>query len=194
MQPRPSDIDHLTWLKNTGLISFSGKKILDLGCGSGFICTHATSEKADFVAGVDIEKPEMPVYGWHFLQVNLDQDNWHKELASHKFDFIFAFDILEHLESPYKFLCSCQKLLSEEGTLFLTTPNVGSWERLLKPITWSGARDPQHKILLSKYGLNFLLERSGFKNNKLSAPVRSLAFLGQLQPDIGGQFFVVSRP
>jgi hypothetical protein len=91
------------------------------------------------------------------------------------------------------FLVTCGKLLEPEGLLVLTTVNVDSWERLIRPGEWSGATDAQHKILFTKYSLAFLLARTGFSVNVMAAPIRKIEFLGALQPGFGGQLFCVCK-
>ncbi len=189
IKPWQSDLDHLDWLKIAGVNTFTGKKILDLGCGSGFICQKAIAEGATEAVGIDIVKPKISDDpAWTFIERNLDSPSW-DDGVGHNFDHILAFDILEHVESPFNFLKSCKKLLSESGTLILTTPNLSSWEKFVNPLSWSGVKDEQHKILFNKYSLNFTLNRVGFSNTSLVAPIRKLSFLGPLQPNLGGQIF-----
>ena len=187
-----SDIDHLSWLDIAGLNCFNGKGILDLGCGSGYICHKAMQDGATHAVGIDIVSPAKSYQdSFDFRSLNLDDANWHQSVDE-KFDLILAFDILEHLASPYWLLQSSRQLLSKNGVLVVTTPNTLSWERFVKPETWSGVTDPQHKTLFSKYSLKFLLSKVGFQKIALSAPMRSLKKLGPLQPQCGGQILAVA--
>jgi len=196
--PRHSDQVHLQWLRDFGVGSFKGMRVLDLGCGSGFISDLARIEGAQLSVGVDIEIPAEGAVApntWTFIQANLDLDNWLNEIPAKNFDLILAFDILEHLRSPVVFLEQCRSLLSEKGTLFLTTPNTQSLEKMLRPATWSGATDPQHRILFTRYSLGFLLSKTGLKPIHIDAPMKSLKWLPRwIQPQIGGQLLVQARP
>lgn len=187
--PRGSDLVHLEWLRNLDAPAWQGLTVLDLGCGSGFICEEAVDKGARLVCGLDFVKPEFFSLSskWKFVAHDLDAPDWSQHLPARSFDVIMAFDILEHVASPYAFLKACSSLMSANSLLFITTPNVGSWERFLKPDSWSGVIDEQHKILFTRYSLNFLLSRVGLSSLKMTAPMRSLAFLGEFQPDIGGQ-------
>jgi 2-polyprenyl-3-methyl-5-hydroxy-6-metoxy-1,4-benzoquinol methylase len=195
--PRPSDLDHLHWLNTKVNKNWKGCNVVDLGCGSGYLCEWLKAEGAAEVVGIDIEEPALigkPL--WTFGKVDLEKE-WDSDLRSllngGSADYIFAFDIIEHLSSPWGFLSSCRKLLKPGGTLVLTTPNINSWERVLRPSNWSGARDPQHKILFAKYSLAFALEKGGYFVETLEAPLRSAKGLAPLLPDIGGQLFSVSK-
>ena len=194
---RASDQVHLEWLSQLGIKSFAGLRVLDVGCGSGFLARLALEQGALDSVGLDIEKPREgfgPHAAWTFVQADLDRANWQVELLSKSFDLILAFDIIEHLRSPVAFLEQCRALLQSQGKLFLTTPNVQSLERILHPKTWSGAFDPQHRILFSPYSLKFLMARTGFRTLNLSAPMRLLRWLPfSLQPAIGGQLLLVAH-
>lgn len=196
MLPTSSDQDHLRWLSAAQIHSFAGKSVLDLGCGSGYLCHKAMTDGAVTAYGIDMVRP----LGfnskslWQFQTADLDGAGWESAFAGKSFDFVLAFDILEHLASPFRFLESCLKVLSPQGRLVLTTPNVMSWERMMYPTSWSGVQDPQHKTLFTRYSLQFLLARAGFVVEKSQAPIRSLAFLGPLQPQIGGQLLCVAKP
>ena len=194
IQERVSDYVHKRWLKDLGIKSFKGKKVLDLGCGSGFICQEAINDEAKLAVGVDIAFPEThsSERGFYFVQMDLEE-LWTSEIRQKVpniddgFDLILAFDIIEHLSSPFTFLADTVSLLRENGKLIVTTPNTNSWERWLRPHSWSGVRDPQHKILFTKHSLSFLLQKTGLKPVQLKAPVNKLSFLGKLAPPIGAQ-------
>lgn len=189
---RASDRDHFLWLRDHGLADFENRTILDLGCGSGYLCSQAAAAGAKLAVGVDIESPPLASSTWRYLSTNLDQDTWPETVGATEFDLVLAFDIIEHLRSPVAFVEGCRALLRSGGRLVLTTPNVNSWERLMKPRTWSGSQDPQHRILFSRYSLAFLLEKAGFHDIQCSAPMRSLRALGKLQPHCGGQILCVA--
>ncbi len=193
IKPRPSDIVHEQWLRTLDFQGFTGVRLLDLGCGSGYFPQLAARQGARNAAGVDmVPPPDVHANSlWEFYQVDLDGTQWPGELKHSRFDLIFAFDIIEHLKSPVLFLEQCHQLLAPEGQLYMTTPNIQSLERFRNPKGWSGAHDPQHRILFSKYSLAFLLARTQFKVQTLKAPLQSLSFLPpMLQWDLGGQLLV----
>jgi 2-polyprenyl-3-methyl-5-hydroxy-6-metoxy-1,4-benzoquinol methylase len=196
---RAADYDHLAWIRGVDLDLFAKKSLLDLGCGSGFLCELAARQGASRIVGVDLVKPEHAHSGrWNYYSVDLNQRFWPEEICGAEklqtgFDRIIACDIIEHLDAPVSFLTGCWRLLAPEGILFLTTPNSLSWECLLRPKTWSGAQDPQHRILFTAYSLGFLLERTGFKIKLLRAPIRALGRCSNFLPPIGGQLLCVAE-
>jgi 2-polyprenyl-3-methyl-5-hydroxy-6-metoxy-1,4-benzoquinol methylase len=193
---RAPDIDHLQWLQRDAGVDFRGRRFLDLGCGSGYLCAEAARAGAVKSVGVDLLPPGVATQGWEYQRVDLDGGDWHRQLDPNGegFDVVSAFDILEHVTSPAHFVAACKELLRPNGRLIVTTPNTSSWERWLRPQHWSGATDPQHKILFCRYSLMFLLERSGFAVMSLRAPVRKLdRLIGRLAPQIGAQIICVAR-
>lgn len=196
--PRLADLTHMEWLKAAQVVRFDGLKTLDLGCGSGFLSAEQVARGASRAVGIDIECPPAAAdQRISFLNLNLDDQKWPRSLSDStgvsNFDLITAFDIIEHLASPWDFLQSCRQLANPKTHLILTTPNILSWERYLRPDSWSGCTDPQHKILFSRYSLRFLLGKSGWNVISMKAPVRKLKWLQKLAPDIGGQIFVMAK-
>lgn len=190
----PSDIDHLRWLDATASVEWTGRSVLDIGCGSGFLCAELMRRGARAAVGIDMREPSVKADSWVFRKMDLEDRQWPRQfLAESPFDIITAFDLIEHLSSPWLLLSQMHALLAPTGQLILTTPNANSWERLLRPTTWSGAHDKQHKTLFTRYSLAFILDRSGFVPTKLIAPVRKLARLGALVPGVGAQIFVVCQ-
>lgn len=196
MQPWSSDHDHLHWLSELGISSFKGLGLLDVGCGSGYVCHHAMEQGASHAVGIDIVKPKGlgSEAAWTFMDSDLNAADWTKDLKSKKFDLILAFDILEHLDSPYVFLKNVRSLMTPQARLVLTTPNLMSWERFAKPGTWSGVRDVQHKTLFTRYSLRFILSKADLQVAMIKAPLRSLGGLSPLTPQIGGQIVCVATP
>lgn len=196
---RAPDFDHLAWLAAAapfGDAGLEGRALLDLGCGSGYLCAAAKRQGARHVVGIDIMPPDVAPVGWSYASLDLESEAWPEQVPRQggAFDLICAFDILEHLSSPVRFLRHCQGLLSPQGRLVLTTPNTASWERLVKGERWSGATDPQHKILFNLYSLGFLLRRVGFAPLQIKAPMRRLEAWHLPSPPIGAQIFCLAAP
>jgi 2-polyprenyl-3-methyl-5-hydroxy-6-metoxy-1,4-benzoquinol methylase len=197
IQPSTRDADHFSWLsQKVPGITFSGKTFLDIGCGSGLLSAELGARGAKRAVGVDIEVPaaSQAASGWEFFQIDLNDADWHLRISAGEgaFDFVTCFDILEHVDSPVSFLRSLRLFLRPGGKVVLTTPNVSSWERILRGDKWSGAADPQHKILFNRYSLEFLLKRIGFDIEYTGAPIRKLDAMGIPHPKIGAQLFIVA--
>jgi len=100
---------------------FSGKKILEIGCGTGNIC-HRISERFDCrVTGVDIRAHEKEWERYrnkntNYLTQDLSQDN---PFQDNYFDYIISFDVWEHVFHPFEMLQQASRILKSNGKFFL---------------------------------------------------------------------------
>ena len=91
-----------------------GKDILDIGSKEGYLhklIVKANPEKRIF--SLDSSKDSDFV-------MNLDKP---KKIGE-RFDTIIAGEVIEHLESPIKFIRYCKSLLKNKGRIIITTPNA----------------------------------------------------------------------
>ncbi len=103
------------------IFDVKGKKALDVGCGGEAPLSYYLSEvkKAEVFAG-DINnsiidqakkftrKPDFRVFSSEKLPFKKEQ-----------FDFVYLFDILEHVRDPLKTLKEAKRVLKKEGTIFV---------------------------------------------------------------------------
>ena len=99
-----------------------GKRILDVGCGHGYIFEFCRSVGADAV-GIDIQWKELKVPHRGYFIVG---DAQNLPLRDKSFDAIIAFELVEHLHNPEKSLEEFYRCLREGGMLLLTTPTPKS--------------------------------------------------------------------
>ena len=105
----------------------SSKRLLDLGCGSGY----GTAELADSlprVVGLDRIAPDSAN-----LRDNIDwvrADLRGNPLVSDSFHLIISFQVIEHLEDPHVYLESIYRLLAPGGMAIITTPNVHTSDKI----------------------------------------------------------------
>ncbi|HSR66997.1 MAG TPA: class I SAM-dependent methyltransferase [Acidobacteriota bacterium] len=109
------------------LLDFQGKRVLDIGCGAGGMA-ELIGPRCRLYAGGD--------YHHHVLKFSPQVDNssfmqcsgLDLPFACGSFDFIFAFDVIEHLPGGprwhLRFLQEMRRVLSPTGMLLLTTPNL----------------------------------------------------------------------
>ncbi|EKD50788.1 MAG: hypothetical protein ACD_62C00428G0006 [uncultured bacterium] len=105
------------------------QSLIDVGCGNGSVLNYLKVHYGDSFAytGIDLFKNEQE--GIRFLQADLNQ-NFAKELGP--YDVVLSCEVLEHVVDTDHFINEIKKLLSDQGLLILTTPNLGSFlNRLL---------------------------------------------------------------
>jgi 2-polyprenyl-3-methyl-5-hydroxy-6-metoxy-1,4-benzoquinol methylase len=100
------------------------KRILDVGCGSGFFLDLLRSSKvAGEFAGYEVNSvvaDQARLKGHTIFSGSISDI-----LSSAKpFDVVCAFQILEHLDNPIRFLVDVKNLMSSDGLLFIGVPNA----------------------------------------------------------------------
>ncbi|MCM8782635.1 MAG: class I SAM-dependent methyltransferase [Candidatus Omnitrophica bacterium] len=103
-----------------------GKIVLDAGCGLGY-GTHYLSDIAKEIRAVDISEEAIAYAKNHYNRQNI----WFEAADIHNlnfpdgyFDIICAFEVIEHLNRPDKFLSEVKRTLKENGIFIISTPNA----------------------------------------------------------------------
>ncbi len=140
----------------------SKNKLLDIGCSLGTFLTVAKDTGFD-VSGNDISahaqrvvksQLKIPFYLGPVLQANLPQES---------FDIVTAWDVFEHIPKVSETFRSISKTLKPGGFLFLTTPNIKSWDSLVMGKYWYGYKKiPEHLVFFSPQSIKKILEANGF--------------------------------
>ena len=102
---------------------FQNKQVLDLGCGTGEFLNNYFEMGAQ-CTGIDIEKNFKLKNKKNFNLYNLDANTFLKNCKK-KFDIIFLFEFLEHLEEgdKHKLFESLIKTLNKNALIFVSTLN-----------------------------------------------------------------------
>lgn len=115
------------------LLNYTGsnKKVLDLGCGTGFFAKILLN-KHPHVWGIDASQKALTVAqkipNTTFIRANLEED---LPFPDNEFEVITAGEIIEHLYDTSAFLQEIRRVLKKNGTLVLSTPNIASLGRRL---------------------------------------------------------------
>lgn len=102
-----------------------GRRILELGCSTGFISRHL-KEKGCSVTGVEIS-PEAAELARPWCEKviihDLSQSGWSEQTGG-GFDTVLCGDVLEHLASPERTLKEIAELLTPDGRVIISLPNI----------------------------------------------------------------------
>ena len=102
---------------------FKNKKILDLGCGTGEFLNNYCDMGAE-CSGIDIENNFKMKNKKNFKLINIEANQFLKNCKK-KFDVIFLFEFLEHLEEQdkYQLFENLTKNLNKNAYIFISTLN-----------------------------------------------------------------------
>jgi len=98
-----------------------GRRVLDLGCASGYLATILAGRGFDVVA-VDRAGAVAGVPPFTFVAADLDAG---LPPLDGRFDVIVMADLLEHLRDPLAFLRAARGLLAPDGVVLASLPNSG---------------------------------------------------------------------
>jgi len=137
------------------------EKVLDVGCGSGKFVRYL---RRNSIEAFGIEPSEVL-----FERYLGDYDWFSKESAEslaansrEKFSLITLFDVLEHVESPKSVIKGVSQLLTDDGLLFLSTPDVRSLPAILTGRYWHFYYD-YHLSYFSRQTIEKLCNDCGFR-------------------------------
>ena len=102
---------------------FKNKKILDLGCGTGEFLNNYYGMGSE-CSGIDIENNFKIKNKINFKLMNIEANKFLKNCKK-KFDVIFLFEFLEHLEEQdkYQLFENLTKNLNKNAYIFISTLN-----------------------------------------------------------------------
>jgi tRNA (mo5U34)-methyltransferase len=107
--------------------SLEGKRVLDVGCGSGYHCWRMVGAGAELVVGID-PTPLFIMQYWALQKYLQNPKAWVVPLrmesmpaALKAFDTVFSMGILYHRRSPFDHLQELRDALAVNGQLVLET-------------------------------------------------------------------------
>ena len=151
----------------------SGTRVLDVGCGNGFIAGQML-RRGCHVVGVDLSEQGIalarqtyPKARFEFLAA--DEDVLAR-LGEEPFDIVISTEVVEHLYDPRSYAQGCIAALRPGGRFICSTPYhgylknlvlavAGKWDSHASPL-WDGG----HIKLWSHNTLSKLLKEVGFEN------------------------------
>lgn len=127
-------------------LSLKSAKVLDIGCGGGLFLSLLKQEGAE-VTGIELSDSRAHYAKTkHDLQIYkqpIEIEFWQKGFISH-FDAVTLWDVIEHVNYPYRTLQSAVNVLKPGGLLLIDTPCRDSFYHQFGELTYrlSGGRFP----------------------------------------------------
>lgn len=147
-----------------------GSTVLECGCAGGYFTKYLKEALECKVYIVELD-PEGYTQVINYAEKGICGDlmdfEWVEEFRDIKFDYVVFADVLEHLLNPQKVLSEAAKMIKEDGTIFLSLPNIGHNDIVSKLIdghwdyTVLGLLDDSHIHFWAYENLNTLAKESG---------------------------------
>jgi 2-polyprenyl-3-methyl-5-hydroxy-6-metoxy-1,4-benzoquinol methylase len=122
------DPDSRTWILSDWV--GTGKRVLELGCSTGYMSEHLTKKRGCVVTGIEVD-PTAAARASNFccevLVRDLNRSDWTAGLAQGAFEVVLMADVLEHLVDPHELLVRIRQLLSPNATVVICLPNIVHW-------------------------------------------------------------------
>jgi len=150
-----------------------GKDVLDIGCTELLGSSKDQKKKERWIhgrltkitkklTGIDINKKEVDLLNKKGYNIKIGDASTIN--LNHKFEVIFAGELIEHLSNPGLFLDNMRKHLKEDGVLILTTPNrfdALTFFRSLRRNQIPEYRKPiaKHVFYFDEHSITYLLQR-----------------------------------
>ncbi|MBN1594986.1 class I SAM-dependent methyltransferase [candidate division FCPU426 bacterium] len=156
----------------SGKESGAGKKVLDVGCGSGAL-GEAISQKGYEVWGIESHpdaytRAEKRLARLIKADLN-DQDAIEQAVGPTRFDYIVFSDVLEHIYDPYSILRAYAQWIKPGGRLLISVPNAVVWTNRLHFLCGrfeygdTGVMDRTHIRFFSFKSAKTLVKAAGFE-------------------------------
>ena len=126
----PEEVDADLWNEHFSRYALAarlsrGKRVLDIGCGTGYGTAELARAAARAVA-LDNSREALDYARLHYASENVDfLQATCKELPfrDRSFDLVIAFEVIEHLRGWRDFLSEMRRVLSDGAQCLISTPN-----------------------------------------------------------------------
>lgn len=135
--------------------SVAGKRVLDVGAGSGWLGAAIRSEAPGALIAIEIDPLAYPTLSGIYDHVYTDPS----PLIGQQFDFIMLLDVLEHVSDPLLFLRALRTNLAPGGRILISVPNVAHWSVRLPLFFW-GSFEYKNLGIMDRTHLQFFSRRS----------------------------------
>jgi SAM-dependent methyltransferase len=142
-----------------------GKKLLDVGCGYGFLLNEMKSRGWD-VKGLEVSKTgrDYAQSRWNFKVYSEPLENL--ELPENIFDIVSILYVIEHVYDPLALLMEVNRVLKPGGLVIVRWPHTTPIVRILGPLAQKMDlyHTPYHLYDFSPRTIGMILSKTGFKS------------------------------
>ena len=137
------------------------KNVLDIGCGNAlFLDEFKKLGCKTFATEYDSRLSEIAIRKGHSI---VDQGLYPKLKNGTKIDMIIFTEVIEHITEQKKCLSHFFDILSNNGIIYITTPNFSSLERRIFKDKWQYICYPEHLCYFTSKSLDDCMSRFRFE-------------------------------
>jgi len=143
-------------------------RILDVGCGRGYLLKSLQNQGFSNLSGVDpFQNKTLPNLSIHSCQLNA---------LTGQYDFIMSHHSLEHMPDPAEALSEFKRLCSPGGKILVRVPvaDCQAWDQY--GVEWFQIDAPRHLVIPSVRGMEILAERAGLRLDEIVYDSSELQF------------------
>jgi 2-polyprenyl-3-methyl-5-hydroxy-6-metoxy-1,4-benzoquinol methylase len=168
------------------------KQVVDFGCATGYFAQLLTQQQC-IVTGVEINPEAAKVaeqYCQEVIVADLDFVSVKEILPNRQFDVAVFGDVLEHLRNPWQVLQDTKEILTEDGYVVASIPNIAHGAIRLALLqgrfeyTEFGILDNTHLRFFTRKTVQDLLENSGYLLKDLESTKLAFFANNNLVPQI----------
>ncbi len=143
--------------------------VLDLGAHTGALILRMMNSGFSEMCAADLDNKSLAVEGVEHITADFNYD-FSSDIKK-RFSLITATEVIEHLDNPRRFLTNIHGLLSDNGYLALSFPNIGFWKGRIKMLLYGelwgfGAKhvkSMRHVSPITCEMIAMMLEETGFQ-------------------------------
>ena len=136
-------------------------KILDYGCGTGYLTRQMRSRG---ISAYGLERSsDARKYA---LKIGIELYSNLVNVGNKEYDCITLIEVIEHLLDPLEILKEINSKLTENGKIFITTPNVNGLRARIERAHWREIEKKFHVVMFTEKSLRAYLKSAGFVNVK----------------------------
>ena len=150
-----------------------GKKLLDIGCGTGEFIFFCKKNGFDVTGIEPSENPRFFAQTKYKLDVH--EETYLDNLIHPEFDVITLWHVLEHVHLLNERMNKIMEIMKPDGTLIIAVPNSDSWDARYYGKFWAAYDLPRHLYHFSRETMQVLAKNHALKIDRI-IPMKLDAF------------------
>ncbi|MBC8755383.1 class I SAM-dependent methyltransferase [Kordia sp. YSTF-M3] len=138
-----------------------GKKVLDIGCGTGDFLAMAQKYKWE-VTGIEPDAQARKIAA-EKTTTEIHTNDWLAEIPDHSFDAITMWHVLEHVPNLEEQIATLKRIIKPNGTIFIAVPNFNSHDASHYKEFWAAYDVPRHLWHFSQNAIKGLFQKENLK-------------------------------